>query len=59
LQHAVTIGRQLLASRTIEPPIEEKSVQEVGDLAAAVRRSQHDDPAKLRRPVLGNIDSRQ
>src|SRR5664279_5310806 len=53
------MGRQLLAGRAVEPAIEGQSLQQIGDLAAAVRRTQHDNTAELRRPVPRDIDSRQ
>lgn len=43
----------------VQSPIEEKSLQEIGDLAAAIWRSQHDDAAKLRRPMFCKVDLHQ
>ena len=58
-EHGRRRGRKLLAGGAEDGAIDRKIGQQIGDLAAAIRRAQHDDAAELRGAMGRDVEARQ
>src|SRR6266404_9341539 len=55
----IPLRSELLSRRPEKRAVRPEMLEAVGDLAAAVRRAEHDDAAQARWPVSGNVDPGQ